>query len=820
LGIELHKEDADMEEPINGNEVTQQHGSSNHFAGLPSELLTYNHWVAWKYETRNGKPTKIPVDPKTGYNAATNQPGTWGSYEETISFLGARPECVGIGFMFSADDPYVGIDLDKRRSTENNEIESWAQEIIDQANSYTEISPSGTGVHIWVKGELPAGGRRKGQIEMYFAGRYFTMTGNHLSGTPSTIEDRNRELQTIHARIFGKDEADQAQNDQTPKNTNLTDEEVISKAKSAADGDKFQKLWQGEFDDYPSHSEADLALCSMLAFWTNGDVERVDGLFRQSGLMRDKWDEARSGDGKTYGQLTIERAIENLPESISAARELKDYTKETSEILQALPDLESRKEKLQHLVKLVPILANMSSLEAEAVLADLEENFGISDKDIKTLRADLKKTRKQNPNPVDAQAPETQTIVTADFEGLVDIVEHQGNTAFLVMEDSGLKILSQVKRYGDIFLPPSIKQIPWLMPRAEEVVKRFEEQEPIATLYDDIKAFHQGISELPGETYYDLLTAWDFHTYLQENFIYSPIVYFFAVAERGKSRTGKGMIYLAHRGLHVESLREAYLARIASNFQAAIFFDVIEIRKKANRANTSDILLHRFEKGATVPRVLHPDRGPFADTVYYKVFGPTIIATNESSPEVLESRTIQINMPLSRRNFETDVTPELCLPLKERLTAFRARYLGTTMPDAPKPVSGRLGDILRPLVQVIRLVRPEREDALINLINTLQRQKRSDRGETVEGSILAAIIGLEGEVSGGRLSVKEITAAYNQGKAEKFQINEKTVGRRLKAMGFQNTHIGTGISAIFWNDELINSLCSYYGISRGLETCD
>ena len=358
------------------------------------------------------------------------------------------------------------------------------------------------------------------------------------------------------------------------------------------------------------------------------------------------------------------------------------------------------------------------------------------------------------------------------------------------------------------------------MPRGEEVMKRFEEQESIPALYDDIKAFHQEISELPGETYYDLLTAWDFHTYLHKNFQYSPIIYFFAVAERGKSRTGKGMIYVAHRGLHVESLRGAYLARIASYLQAAIFFDVIDIWKKANRANTSDILLHRFEKGATVPRVVYPDRGPFADTVYYKVFGPTIIASNESSPEVLESRAVQINMPLSRRNFETDVTPELCLPLKERLTAFRARFLGTTMPDASKPVSGRLGDILRPLVQVIRLVRPERETALIDLIKNLQRQKRSNRGETVEGSILATIIGLEGEVSRGCLSVQEITATYNQGKPEKFQINERTVGRRLKAMGFQKTHIGTGISAIFWNDELINSLCSYYGISRGSEIFD
>jgi putative DNA primase/helicase len=812
-------EDADMEESIKIKEETQQRNSSQ-FSVLPDELKPYNHWVVWRFETRSGKQTKIPVDPKNGYNAASNQPESWATYEEAVDFYEACADCAGIGFMFSPDDPFVGIDLDNCRSPETNAMEPWAQEIIDQLNSYTDISPSGTGLHILIKGELPAGGRRKGQMEMYSTGRYFTITGNHLAGAPSTIEDRNQELQTLHARIFKKEAAEPVQEAETPEDMNLSDEDLIAKARNAANGDKFQRLWQGDFEGYATHSEADLALCSMLAFWTGGDQVRIDRLFRQSGLMRPKWDEPRSADAKTYGQMTIERAIANLPESVGSAKGSPDYTQEISEILQMLPQLESRKEKLQHLAKLVPMLANISHLEAEAVLADLEENLGISDRNIKILKADLKNARKQNPTAAEVQAPETTTTVTAYFEGLVDIVEHQGNTAFLVIEDSGLKILSQVKRGDDTFLPPAFKQIPWMMPRGEEVVKRFSEQESIADLYDDIKAYHQGISELPGETYYDLLTAWDFHTYLQEHIQHSPIMYFFAVAERGKSRTGKGMIYIAHRGLHVESLREAYLARVASNFQAAIFFDVIDIWKKASRANTTDILLHRFEKGATVPRVLHPDRGPFADTVYYKVFGPTIIATNETSPEVLESRAVQINMPLSRRNFETDVTPELGRPLKERLTAFRARYLGTSLPEAPKSVSGRLGDILRPLVQVIRLVRPEREAALINLIEALQKQKRSRQGETLEGLIFSALIGLEGKVSGGRLSVQDITAAYNQDKSEKFQINEKIVGRRLAAMGFQKTPIGKGNSAIFWNDELINMLCSYYGISRGSEVFD
>jgi len=109
---------------------------------------------------------------------------------------------------------------------------------------------------------------------------------------------------------------------------------------------------------------------------------------------------------------------------------------------------------------------------------------------------------------------------------------------------------------------------------------------------------------------------------------YTPIICLFAVPERGKSRLGKALIHVAYRGIHVESLRDAYLVRIANNFGATVFFDVKEIWHKAERYNSEDILLHRFEKGAKVARVLYPEKGAFKDIVYFRIFGPTIIATN------------------------------------------------------------------------------------------------------------------------------------------------------------------------------------------------
>ena len=99
-----------------------------------------------------------------------------------------------------------------------------------------------------------------------------------------------------------------------------------------------------------------------------------------------------------------------------------------------------------------------------------------------------------------------------------------------------------------------------------------------------------------------------------------------------------------------------------------------------------------------VPRVIYPEKGPYLDTVYFSIFGPTIIATNENIHRILESRAVHINLLEARRRFENDVIPEQSLELKERLTAFRARHLGDTLPELLKPVPGRLGDIIKPLL--------------------------------------------------------------------------------------------------------------------------
>jgi len=261
-------------------------------------------WVCWRSEERDGKPTKVPYSPLTPRKASSTDPDTWGSYAEAVA---ARKEHGhnGIGFVFTKDDPFCGVDLDSCRDPKTGDIEPWAQEIIDELDSYTEISPSGTGIHILVRAALPEGRNRKERFEMYDRGRYFTMTGRHLAGTPRTIQDRQEQILALRDRVFGEQiKHDDHKRPYQEVRTRLSEEEIITRAAAADNGGKFRRLWVGDTTGYTSESEADLALCSILAFWVGPDEECIDRLFRQSALCREKW--TRRAD---YRERTIRQAL-------------------------------------------------------------------------------------------------------------------------------------------------------------------------------------------------------------------------------------------------------------------------------------------------------------------------------------------------------------------------------------------------------------------------------------------------------------------------------------------------------------------------------
>jgi putative DNA primase/helicase len=297
----------------------QEKRSNINCVAIPKELKVREQWVVWRWDRRNGKWTKPPYQ-LNGRPAKSNDPTTWVSFEAAIKTFESG-NFDGVGFVLTENDPYAMADLDHCLDSAGN-VKAWAADIVGQLSSYTERTPSGEGLRVIVKAILPTGGRKRGMgsgggVELYDRLRYMTMTGIHLAGTPEIIEERQKKMAQLHERLFGRASCgDHAATDAGSGNAGFADSELLAKARAAKNGEKFRALYDhADVSTYPSASEADLALCGILAFWTGGDPDRIDTLFRRSALFRrEKWDEEHHADGRTYGQATVAKAVSGTQE--------------------------------------------------------------------------------------------------------------------------------------------------------------------------------------------------------------------------------------------------------------------------------------------------------------------------------------------------------------------------------------------------------------------------------------------------------------------------------------------------------------------------
>lgn len=294
------------------------------FNEIPSELKALPQWVLWKKENRNGKPTKIPYQP-SGEMAQANNRRTWSTFASVVKYY-LEHEYDGIGFVFSRQDNYIGIDIDN--CVADGKPNSFAQEIIDLLDSYTEFSVSGKGIHIIVKGKLPQGvvgtGRKstKYGLEVYSYGRYFTMSGNRENS--NEIYDRTDELAELFEKYFDDSDIKGRINlaEYEKDEIKLSNEELWERMFRSKNGDEIRALYNGHLIN-GDHSASDLALCNHLAFWTGKSATRMDSMFRETALMRDKWDVIHFRDtNETYGERTIAKAIASTPSTILDNKEL------------------------------------------------------------------------------------------------------------------------------------------------------------------------------------------------------------------------------------------------------------------------------------------------------------------------------------------------------------------------------------------------------------------------------------------------------------------------------------------------------------------
>src|SRR5262245_1339165 len=292
---------------------------------IPEDLKRLACWLVWKYvkevdpETGEVDWDKPPSNARTGGLASSTNPKTWSPFAVALDGY-RRGGWDGIGLALhrskDADGPgLVGVDLDKCRDPDTGVLDPWAQQVVEALQSYTEARPSGRGVRIFVLGRLPPAGRKKGPFEVYETGRYVTVTGQHIAGTPPSVETRQAELEAVHRQFFGEAARKDTKAPRTAATLSLTDAELIQKACEAnGNGDKFRRLWEGDASGYGSRSEADAALVNYLCFWTAGDLPRVVDLFAQSGLARSKWNRP------DYQRRTFDLAMKGRTEFYDPAR--------------------------------------------------------------------------------------------------------------------------------------------------------------------------------------------------------------------------------------------------------------------------------------------------------------------------------------------------------------------------------------------------------------------------------------------------------------------------------------------------------------------
>lgn len=310
---------------------------------IPAELRARPQWVLWRFvwveDAKGGSWSKVPFTAR-GANASTNDPATWGDFE-TVSAVYLRGGYDGIGFVFSPDDEYCGTDFDNCVVEADGDfmLTRDAERWVERFSTYTELSPSGTGLHMIARARVATGRKdTRSGIEVYDRTRYFTFTGRSWHENPLPVADRQKEINALWSEYFAE-RAEQPKPAPTSQTPSASVAELLGIAFRARNGSKIKRLFDGDTSAHgDDDSAADLALCNLLAFYSGGDAATLDAMFRASRLMRRKWDTKHYGDGRTYGEETIAKAIASCGEFYRAGGKTEPEPEPFDESIRSVAD--------------------------------------------------------------------------------------------------------------------------------------------------------------------------------------------------------------------------------------------------------------------------------------------------------------------------------------------------------------------------------------------------------------------------------------------------------------------------------------------------
>jgi primase-polymerase (primpol)-like protein len=284
----------------------------------PESMLNDEIFICYQIEG-NSKVPKRPggtspptnIDPTDLENAVPYYEAKYAVHKSNENF--DEDDLDGVGVVLHEENDLVGIDIDNAFDADAGDIEEWALNLVSTVDSYAEVSPSRSGLHILARGELDEEFQNRNDelgLEMYDADRYFTFTGRTLRECPVEIEQRGDVVRDFQRAWLDEDESESITDHVEVPNQDveLTDDDEAIIQKASTSDEDFRRLYNGDTSIKGSdHSRADFSLCCKLAYWCKSDAKQMDRIFRKSGLMRQKWDEDRGS--QTYGEMTIKEAI-------------------------------------------------------------------------------------------------------------------------------------------------------------------------------------------------------------------------------------------------------------------------------------------------------------------------------------------------------------------------------------------------------------------------------------------------------------------------------------------------------------------------------
>jgi len=436
----------------------------------------------------------------------------------------------------------------------------------------------------------------------------------------------------------------------------------------------------------------------------------------------------------------------------------------------------------------------------EELLKLVEDTPELNHKNLQSLEQKTKKKK---------LIEKTKTLIP----GLIHLVQDQDQVKYLLKENNQLKMQESYMKDDIRYTPKQILPFKILKPT---ILKR-EFNIDLPQLFREVDAFIRSFLEMPDEKDYLILVLWVFHTYLIEKFVTSPMLYFYGVKETGKTRAGEVLEELAFRAERITSVTEASLFRSAEIFKPTMIIDEIKLWNHGANQGILDLLKTAYKRGLKVTRI-NTDKKGEDQIELFDTFSPVIICTTEELPDIIANRCIYFIMQKNQNpDIERSIDQEWANDLRERLTLFRATFIDQMIPELEPIARRRLQEIISPLHQILNLVNPDKENELLEIVESINKTKANEEGMSLEAEIVSAVYHEYLDNKETNILTRTITDYINKDRTENDKKSDSLISRRLKRLGFEKIRFKDGKMGFHINEKLLEKLKKQFQIGEDSE---